>query len=474
MHRKSMSGRPGSSIPRPNSGLGHNNSPSHGLSTTRSANEQYLFPILKPQAIVSCMSDLNVPCAEEDLARPTPQKMMVVYEAFMDVAKGPINDDLYLEDIQDMIQKSDVQISEPAEMVIDAGRFFLFNEQLADVMDDVGVPDFTTKDVTKPDADRVKRVISALINFAKFRGENQGRFLQTMSETDDLTFQLEELETEAEQMLQDLEMIKQQRHAEEPRVEEYKAENQQLAMEMEEYKRREVQTTRQKDEVTRERLALTEQNRELNGAIERLTKDINELQAKRVEVPETLDQDLVQIPEAIQLLLADIERARNELVAQSSVTAPLVTMPKELSTVVDMLNNVLRLQEQSLNDNLELESRKSAIENRSLTAATIRPRMETVDRLIRNNEEKFKILRENQVLKRAQIEMENEEDDKSYKTKNERRLECYGVEEEKQKRQTDILQREEKSAQESTTLMEQLKLQFQGYTAEMQRAMRQT
>lgn len=43
-------------------------------------------------------------------------------------------------------------------------------------------------------------------------------------------------------------------------MEEYKAENQQLAMEMEEYKRREVQTTRQKDEVTRERLALTEQN----------------------------------------------------------------------------------------------------------------------------------------------------------------------------------------------------------------------
>lgn len=72
------------------------------LHLTRNVQETYHFPILKPQAIVSCMSDVQVPCTEDDLARPTPQKVLVVYEAFMDVATGCVKDDCYLDDIQEM------------------------------------------------------------------------------------------------------------------------------------------------------------------------------------------------------------------------------------------------------------------------------------------------------------------------------------------------------------------------------------
>lgn len=72
------------------------------LHSNRNVQETYLFPNLKPQAIVSCMSDVQVACTEDDLARPTAQKMLVVYEAFMDVATGSPKDDVYLDDIQEM------------------------------------------------------------------------------------------------------------------------------------------------------------------------------------------------------------------------------------------------------------------------------------------------------------------------------------------------------------------------------------
>lgn len=72
------------------------------LHSNRNVQETYHFPILEPQAIVSCMSDVQVACTEDDLARPTPQKMLVVYEAFMDVATGSPKDDIYLDDIQEM------------------------------------------------------------------------------------------------------------------------------------------------------------------------------------------------------------------------------------------------------------------------------------------------------------------------------------------------------------------------------------
>ena len=39
------------------------------------------------------------------------------------------------------------------------------------LMTNVGIPDFSIRDLIKPDALRVKKILSAIINFAKFREE---------------------------------------------------------------------------------------------------------------------------------------------------------------------------------------------------------------------------------------------------------------------------------------------------------------
>ena len=49
---------------------------------------QFVFPNLKNSDIVLCMQELSVPFAEEDLQKPTPQRMQIVYEAFLDILMG--------------------------------------------------------------------------------------------------------------------------------------------------------------------------------------------------------------------------------------------------------------------------------------------------------------------------------------------------------------------------------------------------
>jgi kinetochore protein Nuf2 len=49
---------------------------------------QFVFPLLKNGDIVLCLQELGVPFAEEDLAKPTPQRMQMVYEAFADILMG--------------------------------------------------------------------------------------------------------------------------------------------------------------------------------------------------------------------------------------------------------------------------------------------------------------------------------------------------------------------------------------------------
>lgn len=51
-------------------------------------NGGYIFPTLKPTEIVQCLNDLGIPFTEEDLAKPSPARMQVVYEAFMDILMG--------------------------------------------------------------------------------------------------------------------------------------------------------------------------------------------------------------------------------------------------------------------------------------------------------------------------------------------------------------------------------------------------
>ena len=51
-------------------------------------NSQFVFPNLKNSDIVLCMQELGVPFSEEDLQKPTPQRMQMVYEAFADILMG--------------------------------------------------------------------------------------------------------------------------------------------------------------------------------------------------------------------------------------------------------------------------------------------------------------------------------------------------------------------------------------------------
>jgi hypothetical protein len=52
------------------------------------ASSKFVFPNLKNSDIVLCMNELGVSFSEEDLQKPTPQRMQMVYEAFSDILMG--------------------------------------------------------------------------------------------------------------------------------------------------------------------------------------------------------------------------------------------------------------------------------------------------------------------------------------------------------------------------------------------------
>eukprot|EP00966_Prymnesium_polylepis_P246852 5708756-Prymnesium_polylepis.1 len=64
-----------------------------------------------------------------------------------------------------------------------------------------GISDFTLTDLTKPEYKRLRRNISAVINFAKFREERLTRYVEFTQETDALAANKVALEQENERLL---------------------------------------------------------------------------------------------------------------------------------------------------------------------------------------------------------------------------------------------------------------------------------
>ncbi|RUS27143.1 hypothetical protein BC938DRAFT_483658 [Jimgerdemannia flammicorona] len=132
----------------------------------------YSFPIMKPQDILECLNDMQIPFTEEDLSKPTSNKMQLVYEAFMDIVMG-VTSEQYEQPVQRVLEEL-----EYPDLHADAVSLMTFLRQLRKLMRDVGVEDIGLRDVIKPEPARVRKIISAIINFAKFREERMGVFEQ--------------------------------------------------------------------------------------------------------------------------------------------------------------------------------------------------------------------------------------------------------------------------------------------------------
>lgn len=97
------------------------------------------------------------------------------------------------------------------------------------LMRTTGINDFTVKDVLYPERGRLRRNLSAVINFAKFREDRMERYQEFTAEAEGFVNQKQALEAENNKLLTEIRAINAQRASEEPRVQELEAENAQVA-----------------------------------------------------------------------------------------------------------------------------------------------------------------------------------------------------------------------------------------------------
>ncbi|KAG0254730.1 kinetochore-associated Ndc80 complex subunit nuf2 [Actinomortierella ambigua] len=438
-------------------GTNANNNNNSTNANTSNKPETFHFPMLKSQAILSCMKDVEVPFTEEELARPNATKMQIVYEAMLDIAVGSAREDLFLQDVEAM-----GLVAYP-DIVVDAVRFYVFLDQMTNMMQKVGIPDFSSRDITKPEADRVRRVLSAVINFIKFRVERQSNFFQELVKMDGLIETIADGEREYEDTMAELEHVRQKRKADEPKIEEQKAINHQLAAELEELKRIEVQLSRTKSEVMNERIQLQQRSKSLDEALAMSKAEFNALKAEVVEVPDNLERDLEELPAKIQRAQEQHAQLTKRLAERQRWLGRIDRVPQDLQPITEQCQSTFGFQQEVQESRQRAFQLENDIVDKQMAVTDLKNRIEQLDLLVAKTTENLTKNTNTTKQRVEKLEEETAAQEETYLEAESVLNASRAALEEQMRKYNDLHDREARLTAETRELLEQNRALFEGY-----------
>ncbi|KAK9843984.1 hypothetical protein WJX81_001035 [Elliptochloris bilobata] len=272
--------------------------------------QTFSFPILSDAELLPCLKDMELPLNAAGLAKPTPELVRPVYESVVTTLVGVTR-----EELQQPVFTA-IDALEFPELHDESIPFMAFLKQLTKLMAAAGVRDFTMQDICKPDSTRLRRNLSAVINFAKFREEKLGPFTELQEGAEALLEQSAALEQQQRRLAAELKQLQEERAAQQPEAAAVEAEASELYAE--------------NQALNRQQTALNAEVRTLKGAanaaadeaasakfrLQTARQAASELRELIVESPEKLQARLRETAGAVErerARLADAERHSRDL-----------------------------------------------------------------------------------------------------------------------------------------------------------------
>lgn len=172
-----------------------------------------IFPLLDFKEISVCLQGCDFTASEELLNRPTTQYIQSLFEQILDSFLGISTHNLgpalsAAAETAGVNQSAADFGGSTSDIQVDARMTLVLQRSIYRFMVDCGIDDFSIMDIVKPEPQRLRRLLSAVVNFARFREEHMGdcedlvqrseqsaeHFRALMSDHEDLTAKVDELE----------------------------------------------------------------------------------------------------------------------------------------------------------------------------------------------------------------------------------------------------------------------------------------
>eukprot|EP01132_Coremiostelium_polycephalum_P009323 gene9323-11430_t len=166
----------------------------------------YSFPILTTSDIVQCLHDMGYKFSEEDITKPQPDIIRSFYEKILEVFMD------YNKEQSQQIDFHAMNLLSNPELHDDSLGELSFLRSINKLMQNIGVHDFASKDIYKPEYQRTRRIFSGIINLAKFRDEKVHRLDELISRSSELIREKEKVDFEENRMFSNLDKLREKKN----------------------------------------------------------------------------------------------------------------------------------------------------------------------------------------------------------------------------------------------------------------------
>lgn len=377
---------------------------------------QDLFPLLDFKEISICLQSCDFIANEELVSRPTSQYIKTLLEQLLDSFMGLSADNIngMVRNVNkndlSMTKTHDAQMEEEPENgglqieddddITSSVRLILLHRGAYEFFLICGVNDFTLMDIMRPEPQRIRRILSAVVNYARFREENSVECEKLVSISEGNLEKLKVVQNENSRLSNKINDLKYKIEANETDEGNKKATlkqitsyNSKLENELKRLKKNQEILTLEHSKYKDEKRRLIEKLEDHNYLIMESNKELDKLKSYLLSNPEILTKiigDLKTNLSEYQTNLADLE-SKNKNMTISIESFQLVEQElKNLFRILEEVLNDLTKEETSLD---KLNKYQEFKEQQNLTLNDLNRQIQQVTRQLNNTEEKIKRLR---------------------------------------------------------------------------------
>ncbi|ORX81054.1 hypothetical protein BCR32DRAFT_268518 [Anaeromyces robustus] len=320
--------------------------------------------LLKIPEIVQVLNKINIDIIDEDITKPTAQRVFYIYECMVNYTLGIRYNDLTQPNFE--IERT----LEYPELLKDSLPLVSFYELISKILKNVGIDSFSFADLINPEPNQLRRYLSAFVQFTYFEQKHTKAIYEFKNKTDEYDNIINDKQERIEELKKKIEKVRLEREKDEIEAQKIKEFNNELINQNRELKSNQDITANNISKLKSQKESLEEKITNTKLMINNNKDDCNRLR--------TL---LVHNPEEFKNVIKNLNNTLNEKRHQSTITDKRI---QELQTNMHKMQALKEIINECIKSIQECQENFNEFKSYQKKASDEGEKVEKVDSDVRN------------------------------------------------------------------------------------------
>ena len=305
---------------------------------------QDLFPLLDFKEISICLQSCEFTATEELVSRPSSQYIQSLTEQLLDTFMGISPE--RMEQMMNAVVTPAKENSNQEDDTLNSLATVMLYRQASEFYQMCGIGDFSLMDLMRPEPQRTRRILSAVVNFARFREENSVDCEELVTISENNLERVKKIEDDNTNLTNKIQELKDRLNGEEMQkasLKQINSYNGKLETELKRLKRNQEVLTFEHSQYKNEKLRLIEKLEDNNYLIIESSKELEKLKDYNQIDPELLVKIVDELKSNLQQYQSDFHELESHF-RNMSITI------ESFQLVEQDLKNLFRILEEIMND----------------------------------------------------------------------------------------------------------------------------